>query len=276
MLASGSKIRRQMKENVRHKRLNPRKRALTWGFPFRKRLRKKPFQRRKSESFSEKLQTTRKLSPFYGLPMKKKLRKVKPLLGTIKRNASFLPFSEKRLDVILVRISLRKHISEARQLVRHKHVYVNSEIVDAPGSIVSCGDLISIEEASKDLVKSNITECGKRKNEIRKSIKRLNKVKRKFLRPLFYPSIHRISITRSRDLFLEKFSTYIDGKGGKVGGSSGGEKKRRKNVLYYYLDFYYPHYLEVEYEKLNVVVFAEPPYKCIRYPYRSMERTHFV
>lgn len=164
MLASGPKICRQMKENVRHKRLNPRKRALIWGFPFRKQLRKKPFKRRKSEGFSEKSQTTRKLSPFYGLPMKKKLQKVKPLLGTVKRNISFLPFPEKRLDVIPVRISPRKHIFEARQSIRHKHIYVNPEIVNILGFIVSCGDPVSVEEASKDLIKSNVTEYRKRKD----------------------------------------------------------------------------------------------------------------
>ena len=104
MLASGSKIRRQMGENVRHKRLNPRKRApiREWGFPLirrerllkkswkggksgnladlmkgfpyeRRELRKKPFKRRKSEDFSEKSHTSWKSSPSYGLPMKGKM-----------------------------------------------------------------------------------------------------------------------------------------------------------------------------------------------------------
>nr|YP_009277449.1 ribosomal protein S4 [Psilotum nudum]AOH05919.1 ribosomal protein S4 [Psilotum nudum] len=275
MLASGSKIRRQMKENVRHRRLNPRKRALVWGLTFRKELRKKPFKRRKSEGFFEKPQTPRKLSLFYGLPMKKKLRKVKPLLSTIKRNISFLPLLERRLDVIPVRISFRKHILQARQPVRHKHIYVNSGIVNLPGFLVSRGDPISIREASKDIIRSNITEYRERTKRIGRSVRQLKKgVKRTFLRPLFYPFLRGISIPRSSDPFLEKFSPFIQKRIGERRGNYEGRLKR--NVLFHYPDFYHPHYLEVEYGKPNVVVFAEPPYRYIKFPYRDIEKTHSI
>jgi len=263
-----------MRENAWHKRLNPRKRALIWGFPFRKKLPKKPLEKRKSELFSNKLQTLRKLSLFYRLPMKTKIQKVKPLLRAIKgRNINFLLYLEKRLDVILVRTSFCKHISQARQLIRHGNIYVNSEIVDIPGFVVSPGDLISIKEASKDLIRSNIAQHIERKKRIGESVKQLKRVRRPFLRPLLYPFIH-------QEILHRKFgnNSVLSGEAGERALLS--ERKiyvKKKRVLFHYSDPYFPRYSEVEYERLNAVVFADPPYNSIKYPYSGeMEKNCFL
>nr|UQV94688.1 ribosomal protein S subunit 4 [Haplopteris ensiformis]UQV94711.1 ribosomal protein S subunit 4 [Haplopteris ensiformis]UQV94730.1 ribosomal protein S subunit 4 [Haplopteris ensiformis] len=301
MLVSRFKICRQMKENIWHKKLNPRKRALIWewGFSFIRRnrlltkrkawkkrkfgnlvnliiklasLRKRPFEKRKkakSQDFSEKLHASRKLSLFYGLPMKGKIQKIKPLLKTIKeKHINFFPFLEKRLDVILVRISFCEHISQARQLINHKHIYVNSKVVNPPGFAVSCGDLIFIEEASRDIIKLNMAQCIRKKERIRRSIEQLKRRKRSFLRPLFYPFVRKDS---SYYPFSNKsFRLPKPGKGLPF------YHKRKKTFSFHFhcLDYYYPQYLEVEYEKLNVVVFSEPHHNSLKHPYRYKIEKH--
>lgn len=298
MLASGFKICRQMRENVWRKKLNPRKRALIWewGFPFirkerlltkswkrgksgnladlilgfspsRKELRKRPFERRKSEDFSEKLHASRKLSLFYGLPTKGKIQRLEPLLKTIKEKyINLLPFPEKRLDVILVRISFCEHIFQARQLINHKHIYVNSKVVNIPGFTVSCGDLISIKEASRDLIELSIAQCRKGKERIRKSIEQLKQRKRSLLRPLFYPSVQKDSsyyLSSHKGYWIpEKYPLFYH------------ERKKTSLFPFHCLDYYYPHHLEVEYEKLNVVVFSEPHHNYLKLPYKNEIEKH--
>lgn len=70
---------------------------------------------------------------------------------------------ECRLDNVVYRLGFAPSRKSARQLVRHRHVIVNSTLVDIPSYIVGAGDVIKIREKSKKL--EIIHESLKRRNE---------------------------------------------------------------------------------------------------------------
>jgi small subunit ribosomal protein S4 len=59
---------------------------------------------------------------------------------------------ERRLDNVVFRLGFAQSRRQARQLVRHGHVSVNSRRVNIPSYQVSAGEEISIRENSKKLV----------------------------------------------------------------------------------------------------------------------------
>ena len=56
---------------------------------------------------------------------------------------------ERRLDNTVFRIGFAASRSQARQLVRHKHILINGKKVDIPSFLVSAGDVVSIKEKSR-------------------------------------------------------------------------------------------------------------------------------
>lgn len=62
-----------------------------------------------------------------------------------------LQLCEGRLDNIVYRLGLSPTRSGARQLVSHKHIVVNGEIVNIPSYQVDVNDVIGIREKSKSL-----------------------------------------------------------------------------------------------------------------------------
>jgi small subunit ribosomal protein S4 len=56
---------------------------------------------------------------------------------------------ERRLDNTVFRIGYAASRSQARQLVRHKHILINGKKVDIPSFLVSAGDVVSIKEKSR-------------------------------------------------------------------------------------------------------------------------------
>ena len=82
------------------------------------------------------------------------------------------------------------------------------------------------------------------------------------MRPLFYSSIHKDSsyypfISHKGYWIPEKDYPFYH------------ERKKTSSFHFHCLDYYYPYYLEVEYEKLNVVVFSEPHHNYLKLPYRD-------
>src|SRR5215203_3787476 len=57
---------------------------------------------------------------------------------------------EARLDNTVFRMGIAPSRPAARQLVSHKHVTVNGEVVNVPSRLLSPGDVISIKEGSKE------------------------------------------------------------------------------------------------------------------------------
>ena len=62
-----------------------------------------------------------------------------------------MQFCELRLDNVIFRLGLSNTRNGARQLVSHKHVTVNGEIVNIPSFTIKIGDEISIRQKSKSL-----------------------------------------------------------------------------------------------------------------------------
>ena len=62
-----------------------------------------------------------------------------------------LQLCESRLDNVVYRLGYAKTRSGARQLVSHRHITVNGELVNIPSYILKEGDVIAIREKSKSL-----------------------------------------------------------------------------------------------------------------------------
>jgi small subunit ribosomal protein S4 len=62
-----------------------------------------------------------------------------------------LQMLECRLDNILYRLGFAPSRKASRQLVRHRHVTVNNQLVDIPSFQVSPGDTIQIREKSRQI-----------------------------------------------------------------------------------------------------------------------------
>ncbi len=58
---------------------------------------------------------------------------------------------ERRFDNVIYRLGFAPSRKSARQLIRHRHLLVNDQIVDIPSYIISPGDVIKVREKSKTL-----------------------------------------------------------------------------------------------------------------------------
>lgn len=68
------------------------------------------------------------------------------ITGTI-----LLQLLESRLDNTVFRLGIAPTRSAARQLVLHKHITVNGEVVNIPSCTVKTGDIVAVREKSKSL-----------------------------------------------------------------------------------------------------------------------------
>lgn len=62
-----------------------------------------------------------------------------------------LQLCESRLDNVVYRIGFAKTRSAARQLVSHRHITVNGELVNIPSYQLKPGDVVAVREKSKSL-----------------------------------------------------------------------------------------------------------------------------
>jgi small subunit ribosomal protein S4 len=62
-----------------------------------------------------------------------------------------LQFLESRLDNTVFRLGLARTRRQARQLVTHKHIVVNGQVLNIPSYHCKLGDVISVRPKSKDL-----------------------------------------------------------------------------------------------------------------------------
>jgi small subunit ribosomal protein S4 len=63
-----------------------------------------------------------------------------------------LQLCESRLDNVVYRMGISNSRSGARQLVSHRHITVNGEIVNIPSYSLKEGDVVAVREKSKSLV----------------------------------------------------------------------------------------------------------------------------
>ncbi|CAI8287541.1 MAG: 30S ribosomal protein S4 [Polaribacter sp. SA4-10] len=63
-----------------------------------------------------------------------------------------LQLCESRLDNVVYRMGVSKSRSGARQLVSHRHITVNGELVNIPSYSLQEGDVVAVREKSKSLI----------------------------------------------------------------------------------------------------------------------------
>ncbi len=71
--------------------------------------------------------------------------------GNIGENLLFI--LESRLDNVVYRMGFASTRAEARQLVSHKSIMVNSKVVNIPSASVSPGDIVSVVEKSRSQIR---------------------------------------------------------------------------------------------------------------------------
>ena len=70
-----------------------------------------------------------------------------------KKGENLLAILESRLDNVVYRLGWASSRAEARQLVVHNHFSVNGQKVNIPSFLVKVGDVISINEKSRESAK---------------------------------------------------------------------------------------------------------------------------
>ncbi|MCX7696834.1 MAG: 30S ribosomal protein S4 [Bacteroidales bacterium] len=126
----------------------------------------KHFERKKYPPGQHGLARKRKKLSDYGLRLREK-QKAKSIYGLLERQFKrffevasrkhgvtgivLLQLLESRLDNVVYRLGFAKTRRQARQLVTHKHIEVNGQVVNIPSFLVKPGDVVSVREKSKNL-----------------------------------------------------------------------------------------------------------------------------
>jgi len=109
-------------------------------------------RRGKKSEYAIQLMEKQKAKYTYGIlerqfrNMFEKANSAKGITGEV-----LLQMCEKRLDNVVYRLGLSPTRSGARQLVSHKHITVNGEIVNIPSYQLKENDVIGVREKSKSL-----------------------------------------------------------------------------------------------------------------------------
>ena len=109
-------------------------------------------RRGKKSEYAIQLMEKQKAKYTYGIlerqfrNMFEKANRSKGITGEV-----LLQICEKRLDNVVYRLGLSPSRQGARQLVSHKHITVNGEIVNIPSYQLNVNDIIGVREKSKTL-----------------------------------------------------------------------------------------------------------------------------
>ena len=109
-------------------------------------------RRRKSSEYGIQLKEKQKAKYMYGVLEKQfrnmfeKASRSKGVTGEV-----LLQLLESRLDNVVFRLGIAPSRSSARQLVSHRHITVNGEILSIPSYTVKPGDTVGVREKSKSL-----------------------------------------------------------------------------------------------------------------------------
>ncbi len=109
-------------------------------------------RRGKKSEYSVQLMEKQKAKYTYGILERQfrniftKANRSKGVTGEV-----LLQLCESRLDNVIYRMGLSNSRSGARQLVSHRHITVNGELVNIPSYSLKAGDVVGVREKSKSL-----------------------------------------------------------------------------------------------------------------------------
>jgi small subunit ribosomal protein S4 len=109
-------------------------------------------RKRKQSEYAVQLQEKQKAKYIYGVLERQFyniFHKAASKEGITGEN--LLKFLEARLDNTVFRMGIAPSRRAARQLVSHKHIVVNGEVVNIPSYTLKPGDIVSVREKSKSL-----------------------------------------------------------------------------------------------------------------------------
>ncbi|HDQ92984.1 MAG TPA: 30S ribosomal protein S4 [Synergistetes bacterium] len=122
-------------------------------------------RRGKVSEYGIRLREKQKLRRFYGInetQFRRFYAAAVKMAGQTGHN--LLQILERRLDSVVYRLGIGVSRSQARQFVRHGHLLVNGKKVDIPSYLVKTGDVVSVDQGSKDSVvlKENLEVAASR------------------------------------------------------------------------------------------------------------------
>ena len=116
---------------------------------------------------------------------------------------NLLKFLEARLDNAVYRLGIAPTRSAARQLVSHKHITVNGELVNIPSYSLRAGDVVAVRERSQTLEAITNSVAGRRINKHSWLEWDANNLTGKFLN---YPNRDEIPENIKENLIVELYS----------------------------------------------------------------------
>lgn len=108
--------------------------------------------RPKFSEYSIQLREKQKVKRMYGL-LESQFRRTFSLAARVKgiTGEALLVLLERRLDNVTYRAGFASSRADARMLVRHGHILVNGKRVTIPSYFVRAGDVISVQEQSREM-----------------------------------------------------------------------------------------------------------------------------
>ncbi|UZD54639.1 30S ribosomal protein S4 [Caldimonas aquatica] len=104
----------------------------------------------RTSDFGQQLREKQKVKRMYGV-LERQFRRYFAEAERRKGNtgSNLLAILESRLDNVVYRMGFASTRAEARQLVSHKAITVNGEVVNIPSYLVKAGDVIAVREKAK-------------------------------------------------------------------------------------------------------------------------------
>lgn len=164
-----------------------------------------PSKRRgKQSEYAVQLQEKQKVKYTYGVlerQFENLFHKASAKEGITGEN--LLKFLEARLDNVVYRLGIAPTRSAARQLVGHKHITVNGEVVNIASFLVRAGDVVAVRERSQTLEAITTSVAGRRLNKYSWLEWNADKLEGKFLN---YPNRDEIPENIKENLIVELYS----------------------------------------------------------------------
>lgn len=109
-------------------------------------------KRRKTSEYGVQLREKQKAKYTYGV-LEKQFRNLFEKASSLKgiTGEILLQLLESRLDNVVYRLGVAPTRAAARQIVLHRHITVNGEVVNIPSYQVKPGDVVGVRERSKSL-----------------------------------------------------------------------------------------------------------------------------